>query len=111
MNSIGNDWDSTKRAKNGTYFHCGPSCQNETEAKGKTKNKKEKHENGYLKGKHTKICPYVYIRTPTDTQTYTYRYTYSDIHIMCYSSQIVFLDIMFESIETIHKLFHIEGPI
>ena len=42
MNSIGNDWDSTKRAKNRTYFDCGLSCQNESEAKGKTRKKKNK---------------------------------------------------------------------
>ena len=97
--------------KMGRIFIAVPHVRTKLRQKGKRKKKKEKHENGYLKGKHTKICPYVYIRTLTDTQTYTYRYTYSDIHIMCYSSQIVFLDIMFESIETIHKLFHIEGPI
>ena len=44
---------------------------------------------------NTNIYPYVYIHTYGHNK---YIYTYSPIHIMCYSSQIVFFDIIIESV-------------
>ena len=39
MNSISNGWDSTKQTKT-SYFHCGPSSQNEKTKAGKTNKQK-----------------------------------------------------------------------
>ena len=45
------------------------------------KDKREKkYENGWVKGKHTNIYPYVYIHTPTGTQTYIH----ADAHVHTY---------------------------
>ena len=89
MNSISDNWYSTKRA-NTTYFYCGPSSKNE--------NEKRVNEKQNMRMDKSKANTLIYIHM------YIYTYSRIHIHIIYYSSQIVLFDIVFESIWTIHYL-------
>ena len=47
---------------------------------------------------NTLLYKHMYIYTHPRTFKHIYRYTYSHKHIICYSSQIVLFDIMFETV-------------
>ena len=89
INSINDNWDSTKRTET-PYFHCDPSSQNENERKVQTRKKTNKqtnktYEHESVKGKYTNIFANVYTHTPTDIKTYINTDTHILINILCAS--------------------------
>ena len=72
MNSINNSWDSIKLT-----FVSVPKVRKKMKEKSK---QEKKHENEYIKGKHTNIYPYVYIHTPMGIQIYIHTDTQMQIY-------------------------------
>ena len=93
MNSINNDWDSTKRAET-LDFHFCPSSQNKKERK--------EPQNENVEEKRTNIHPFIH--TPTFTKTYintdthTCIYAYAYVCITYCTSEIVLFDVMVKSV-------------